>query len=582
MPTVPTIDDLRGRIKPAAAPNVQQSLQISPGDAGAREAQSIQKAAEKVDDMGDALARTTYRMLQDQAEIAANEAFMSASEKRRALLLEDRVDDDGNEIKGILNRKGGAAIGSKDEAVKGMNKIYEEARAGLPDAVQQRFSRLWERSANADIDRAAVNEAAQLSAYKESAATGVIETVKAEAVGNYRNVDAISGALVTIEEKARDIAEAKGLAPEAVKAFILKEKSSLHSSVIGQMLADGEDLAASAYFKGVKKLGELTDRDQVVISKQVEEGSLRASSQAATDRIMEKGLDHSSALAAARDIKDPKVRDETVRRVNARFAENNAIEAENERAMKKEAWQIVEKDGVDALTPSQRAALDGFTLAAMERRDLQKKKGEPVVWGPDAAKRYAELDDISTDPNRRDEWANLDLTPDIGILPESDWKHFQNRQAQDRRGDNSESGVAMTRKEIVDSTVKNILRLDPKKDKDAEKIALFQRKVQEEVNAYMTETKRRPASKDIQEMVDRLVMTGHVSSGYRFYPDSKKRVYEVDPADADKFYVAQSVDDIPSADAQDLRDALRRKFRRDVSDEELIVYYNRWAKTGKR
>jgi hypothetical protein len=63
--------------------------------------------------------------------------------------------------------------------------------------------------------------------------------------------------------------------------------------------------------------------------------------------------------------------------------------------------------------------------------------------------------------------------------------------------------------------------------------------------------------------------------------DSKKAVYEVDPAEADKFYVARSVDDIPKADASSLRQSLKVKLKRDVSDMELVSIYNQWAKTGK-
>lgn len=578
---MPKVELYDSNVRTTALPTARQSIQTTADDFGGGAAKALISGAAKVDAFSDKITAFAEKRLEEQSQVAADEAFMKASEERRKLLYEDSTGPDGTVKRGLFNREGGAAQGVMKEGSVALNEIYTRLTADMPVTTKRHFTGMWSRSAKADLDSMASHEAKQWKGYKDDVSKGIISTVTDEAVRNYNNPDAIVTALDTAEQRVRMMGAQHGEPAELIEAKARQVKSGIHTAIISRMLADGQDLQAERYFKEAEKLKELDAKDAVGLQKQVEEGSLRAKAQAEEDRIMSASGSHAGALAEARSITEPKLRDEAVRRVNARWAEKEAIRAEGERAAKREAWQIVESKGFDALTPYHKALLDGTTLASMQHRDLQKRKGDPVIWGPDAAKAYKELDDLATDPNRKDEWVKTDLTPYIGRLTEGDWKHFENARKASASADDKTTGVMLSRKEIVDDATKRVLRLDEKKPADATKISAFHKRVNDEIATFQREKGKMPNSQEIQGMTDRLVIQGKVSSGYSMIWDSKKAVYEVDPAEADKFYVARSVDDIPKADASSLRQSLKVKLKRDVSDMELVSIYNQWAKTGK-
>lgn len=121
----------------------------------------------------------------------------------------------------------------------------------------------------------------------------------------------------------RKNAQRLGQSAEEIKQSINKYNDRMVDGVVANLLAKGSDRQASEFYEEHKEL--VTDvKVRARIVKSLEEESIRGESQRQSDGIMNNaGLDtNEKKQDEARKIKDPKVRDATIKRVNSRIAEN--------------------------------------------------------------------------------------------------------------------------------------------------------------------------------------------------------------------------------------------------------------------
>ncbi len=138
-----------------------------------------------------------------------------------------------------------------------------------------------------------------------------------------------------------DRANREGRSPEWVKEQVGDAQSKTHAAVVQRMLANGQDQAASEYYKSIKDQiggGEVTQ-----VEKALEEGTLRGQSQRESDKIVAGSNNLTSALDQARKIEDPKLRDETTSRVKDFYTTKRMAENESKEQDYVGATNIIEK-----------------------------------------------------------------------------------------------------------------------------------------------------------------------------------------------------------------------------------------------
>jgi hypothetical protein len=112
------------------------------------------------------------------------------------------------------------------------------------------------------------------------------------------------------------------------------------------------------------------------LAQALEEGGLRQRSQASADTIMNEHRDPMAALEAARQIKDPKVRDATVARVHQRISEERNFDVRQRNALFVDATSVVEQTGdTDRIDPAKWARLGPDQKAALKDRATHVRNG---------------------------------------------------------------------------------------------------------------------------------------------------------------------------------------------------------------
>jgi hypothetical protein len=302
---------------------------------------------------------------------------------------------------------------------------------------------------------------------------------------------------------------------------------------------------------------------------------IRSSSQDQSDRIMEAHSDRGEALAAARAIKDPEIRDATTTRVNARFAELEAIDNErNDKAFTDAATLVEQKgsiDGIDVrtwqtvLTQSQRVALEA---RAKQLRDGIEPTTDIALW-------YERRQEAADHPAA---FAKRNLMDDRHLLADGDFKGLAEIQAAIRDGnpkaDQLLSGVR-TATQVVDDTLRQI-GIDPSPKPGttgAEQVARFSRAVDERVMALQTVTGHKATTEEVQGIVDELVVKGEVP-GRTFFglfsSSDDKFLFEIEDGEA---FSVTAVDQVPAADRRQIEAALKKRGR-PVTSEAVLTLYN--------
>jgi hypothetical protein len=142
------------------------------------------------------------------------------------------------------------------------------------------------------------------------------------------------------ERTLRRYAQKTGKPPEWAEGRIAESRSRINRGVVNQFLAAGDDLSARNYFNENKDgfLGS----DQIAVKGALEEGSYLGQSQREEDRIMASAKTEEEALAEARKLKDPKLREMTGRRLEHRFS--------NERRLESQAYETRVEGAVKRIT----------------------------------------------------------------------------------------------------------------------------------------------------------------------------------------------------------------------------------------
>lgn len=496
-------------------------------------------------------------------------------------LRKGETDDAGNVIEpGYFSFSGKSADEKKEEYLKRAKSFLDQADSRITNEEQKEYWSEIKSKLALDFESSIEDHSfRQRMAYTEERLKSGLSTIQEDIVLNYSQPNKIEAGFKDLEKDFNDLADIQGLSKEGREKGLKQLRSSTHKMIIAQMLGEDQDLAASAYFKGAKK--DLTVEDKLKLTDMLDEGSLRGNSQRQTDSIMSKNLSQSEALSQARQIENPKLRDEVIRRVKNRYAEDRMIKEESARVLYENAFNKVDKDPRIEAVPEE----DWIALKPEHKKNLQtyidykiRGKSIPTKW-----ERYYDLKTMATNAGTRDKFLRLDLLNDRLNLADPEFKELVNLQTGLRAGSSEAQSIIdgyRSDKQIVDDTMRAAgFDLRSTDEDDLKAVAEMRAEIDRRVQAHKKKTGKKYIDNiELQSIVDGMFVEGvDPNSGFLGFFKKRKKAYEIEPGQEFEL----DVDTIPKFDRQRIEQALKLEGK-EITEEAIADKYLRRLKKVER
>lgn len=561
MPTVPRLNgpQVQQAGLPSARADVRTSLESFGGGSSL---ENVNRAAIGI---GEQVQKIALEEKKKADDVATQDAYAELVRRKNAMMYDPKA--------GALARRGKDAFGVVDQYEPEFDKAADEIEKSLlNDDQRSMFKQMRTREKtelNSTLQRHIFGEA---KAYDDQSTESALAAARDDALLNFAQPGKVDAQVGLQKSLIMAHAERNGLPPEWVKVKLAEAESKTHSGIITRMLNNGDDLAAKRYFEGVKQRGGVfTGEDSAAMERLLEEGSLRGESQRVSDRIVSKATDMVSAVEQARTIQDPKLRDEVTSRVKDYFSMQKLAENQRIEGLHKNATDIIDQTGsVDKIPPgvwsqfslSERSALKAYAKAKKDGTDVETN------W-----QTYYDLKSLASAPETRSKFlqTNLYELKAKGELGNTEFKELVNAQTAARGGDTKALDTFRSDKMIVDQALaKAGIDTGAKAGKkDAERMALFYRRVDEEQAKLQARTGKPATNEEMQGIVDGLMIEGVTKKGW--FWDDKKRAFEIEKSDQ-MFEI--DVDSIPASDRTQIEDVLRKRGV-PITDKAVLALYGR-------
>ncbi len=370
-----------------------------------------------------------------------------------------------------------------------------------------------------------------------------------------------------------------GMGVDAMNKEIDQFKSGIHAGVIERKLAAGDPDGAQEYWKANKK--ELFGKQRSTVAAAVEAGVLRGSAQKQTDKIMLEVEGSQDQLKSARAIKNPALRDETVRRVKVRQAEESGILKAQKEQYISTTWRLLDDGIANGMSGSDLQKLvdkfpDHKDRVAADAWLAKTLAGENIFTDQKTWLTLFQASN-STDAKTLQNFKDLDLNKFRGLLSSSDFQEVAKWQEE------SGTTVSQMRSNINEVGKRSLaaMGIDPTPTEgstDAEQVSAFYRKVWEAANAQDASTRE-----EIDQIIDDLLIEGFdPESGLTFFGidtglfRDEQRAFE---AEGDAGFTLdindvrdETVANITQADIDEISAALRRN-NRSVNPQNIRTLY---------
>lgn len=415
----------------------QYERQVSPGTPGTPQApQGAFGSGQGTAAMGQALDTTAQdlekRALQYKEEQDANkamEAYTQAADRVRKNMYDPE--------RGILNSRGKNALNSYQTTQEQLEKIHNETQKNLENDEQRRaFESMWNRKRTSVLESVARHQAKEHRTYKDETTQAMINTAIEDAAADPMNGRTLQDAQVMGETAIR--ANSQGKSPDVLDRQLSEFRTKLHGSVIERM-AETDAKTARAYYE--KNKDQMDGTTQTQVEKVLNHQGVRQESQAQADRIVGQTDRYQDQLAAAREIEDPEVRDDTVRRVKARHTEQEQAQKQ----ARQDAYDSTIDQIIDA--PDLESAMEAADNLANGSDRMQARKAAQAIKGPQ---------NIETDPAK---YAEARQKIDQGEISSEQeligkyWPHLGAKARQDVSEYYRQGGAVG---DLSDSTVRTI------------------------------------------------------------------------------------------------------------------------------
>lgn len=559
MPRVPRYE---GQVQEQGIPGVRFSTQTSLESFGGGEsAAGVTRAfAGAVNEVA-----KVYEFNKAKADDSALKDYEMQALKKKNELMHDPNN-------GALNKSGKDAFNVTQEYGDEYKKFLDELDSKLSDDNQKAMARniraRYSEDLNVTLNR---HTSGQIKQYEEQQTKAGVELHMQDAILNYGDPTKVQGAIQNQKAYILDYAQKNGVPPERSAIMISEAESKTHYSVMNRMLNNNQDQLAENYFKQNKD--KFVGTDALNAEKVLEEGILRGKSQRFSDGILRKGLGLGESLEEARKISDPKLRDETTRRIKDLFSEKKAAEEEVKSKLFENAAIFAEQNK-DRPDPETWLKLDLNQRNAIDSRIKQLRQGiDPETSWTD----YYDLKTIASNPSTKSQFLKMNLMEYRPKMADAEFKELINLQTGLRNGDSGADAMLdgiRTDMQVVNDTLRAAgMNPTPKKGtNEAEKVSLFRAKVDEQVAIYKRQTGSKSIGNDkVQEIVDNLLVKGEVpGTGFFGLFKTKRSMFEVQPGEQ----IVIEVDDIPKAELNKIKDAMQRRGI-PYSDQKAIELYSK-------
>lgn len=514
---------------------------------------------------------STAIQIEDEARKKGNQlAVLEADQKLSSLetgLLYDRDS-------GAMNKKGKDAFGLPDQVFESYDKGSDEILNGLANEDQKDAFRRMIISRRGDIDKQLQRHISREGQKYDSEVTdSYIANERNAALQNFHDTNRVDLAVARQKSAILDHADRNGLPDEWVKLKTQEVQSKTHSGVINRIVDGGEDLQAKAYYEKYKD--QLTGEDQQRVEKVLEAGLLRGESQRQSDQIWQTASeDLGTALDKAEKIRDPKLRDETVRRLRQKQANKDAaMKAREDNNFMTASEYVKDAPGVDprdAMPPSKWEA-----LTLQQQSALRKYNANPTnnskVWLDFLDKNPAELANMSRAEFEQKFWVNFDSSH--RTRAENMWKEASEGI------DNPKLTNTLTFKDRVDNTLRGAKFVDPSKskgkfsDKEAEIYNGFEQAAAQAVEQFeRTELagKRKATGQEVQKILDDMVVKKVFVDKNWLWSDPVKPAALITEDDKGSAYVP--IKQVPQKDRNAIENLMTSKGRRVNKDKVERAY----------
>lgn len=277
-----------------------------------------------------------------------------------------------------------------------------------------------------------------------------------------------------------------------------------------------------------------------------------------------------TALAEARKITDPEIRDDVTSRVKGYFADvedSKRLAANN---LFDSVMDRVEQGATrDSIPPVEWLALEPSHRDAVERRLKDKTEGRKPE--PNWTVYYSLRNSAaSSDPKDREDFANkLNLMVHRSDLSDSQFESLTDLQMKMREGKaEPELASIRTQRDVVEGALNQLgIKRGQNANKDqnarAEK---FEIAVDERVRALQTETGKKATPAQVQEIVNSL--TTEVAINRPLWFDTQKPAFDL------------TIDDVPQGELADIKRALSDRGK-PVTDDNVLNLYRYTITQGK-
>lgn len=559
MPTVPTYNSPQVRDRGVAQVRVNDSLPVEAFGGG----RQIERLTNAVQDLGRGVddAFEKARDDADRVEVMRGANELEAAENNELL----------NPETGALNSKGKSAFERSQKARENMRARIDQIAETLSNDRQKEKFKAFAQGRFNDFDRKLLlHENEEGKRYDNQQTELFVANERNAAVREFNNPKRVEQSLVNQEVELKKFAERNGLPPEWVEKSVLESKSKTHAGIIERLLNENKDIEAKSWYE--KNQDQLTEDQKTDLIKTLEVGSLRAEGMRRSDLLFNKYRNNmSQAFEEARQIDDPKLRDETMERLRGNFAIYERAEREKVENLHKTATDIIETQGsVDKIPASiwkqfslsERSQLKNYAQARAEGRDVQ------TDWDV-----YYDLRTMAAQPELREKFMQTNLIGYRNKLGNTEFKQLVELQAGLRNGDGRAAktldGIRSDRQIVMDALESAGFRVDAKASKsDKRAVNEFFRQVDEHVQLLQETTGKKAKNEDVQKIVDNLMVEGITKKGLLF--DTRKRVFELEPGES----LEIEVDDIPRIERERIEDALKRNGKA-VNDTAIVELYSR-------
>jgi hypothetical protein len=489
-------------------------------------------------------------------QIASLEANSKLAEAE-ALILSDPET-------GALNQRGKNAMSLGETVPVNFNKRVAEIESGLTTPEQISSFRRAVAARGDNLNRKIQGHMARERVKFDNDTTNAfIENEANAAAINYNDPRRVRQSLKLQQAAVEDHGERNGLPAEAVKLRKLEVASTTHANVMTKMLAEGDTGSAESYFKKNKK--QLTAAHLATIERDIETASVRGKSQLATDKIMAENVTLSDSLDQARAIEDPKIRDETTRRVRQRHEERRVAQRQRDENNYREVSELAKQvQDVNAIPPNK---WNSLTIEQQNRLASHVRNLRRGMTPPKNSQTY--YDHMVLASSNPSVFLQKNLLEDQDKIESAQMSQLIKMQTDMRQGRGKGQSLKgfETKAQVLDGLLAEIdVDSKAKKGSDREATLAFRQALDERALQFEREKKREPNNNELRELGHELQV--EVITDVGFIWDTRKRIFELEPGEQ----VDVPFSEIPVQDVAKIREAIQRQGVQ-PTDQQVVQLY---------